>query len=633
MSTQLTLSTVSLAFGHLPLLDRADLRVEAGERLGLIGRNGTGKSTILRLMAGEVEPDTGTIWRSPGIRIARLDQEVPREISRTVFDEVAAGLGDLGDVVAAYHHVAVQLAEGGTGDLLHQLGELQHELEERGGWSVEQRVETVVSRLGLPSERPVSELSGGWRRRVLLAKALVSDPDLLLLDEPTNHLDVEAIRWLEQFLLDYAGALVFVTHDRVLLDRLATRIVELDRGALTSWPGNYGRYLERKADALAVEVEQNAKFDKLLAEEEVWLRQGIKARRTRNEGRVKKLEALRAERAQRRDTQGNVRLEIDGRAASGRLVFELEDVSKSYDGVPVIVRHSQRIMRGDRLGLIGPNGVGKTTFLKLLLGEVAPDSGTVRHGARLDVAYYDQEREQLDPDRSVMDSVSDGSDTIEIAGQRRHVVGYLKDFLFPGERVRSPVASLSGGERNRLLLARLFAKPANVLVLDEPTNDLDIETLELLEELIDEFPGTILLVSHDRAFLNNVVTSCVAFEGDGILREYVGGYDDWLRQRDAMAAQPSAVPVSAPRVQPPPARAAESTPRRKLTFREQREHDALPAAIARLEEEQVNLQRQIAKPDFYKEQADRIKDTLARIDRVAVELDALYERWWQLENL
>ena len=536
----LSLDSVSLAFGHLPLFASADLRIDAGERIALIGRNGSGKSSLLRVLSGETPPDTGTVWRAPGLRVARLEQDVlayrstdekPDDAGkRTVFDEVASGLGTLTGLVTAYHHAAVRVADRGDADSLARLGDLQHQLEERDGWRLEQKVELVISRLSLPADSPMRELSGGWRRRVLLGRALVSEPDLLLLDEPTNHLDIDAIRWLEDFLGGFGGALLFVTHDRAFLTNLATRIVELDRGRLVSWPGSYPVYLEKKADALNAEALALERLDKKLEKEEAWLRQGVKARRTRNEGRVRDLMKLRAERAAYRAESGSVRMSVDAGDASGRLVFEAEDVSKSFANRPIIRGYSQRILRGDRIGLIGPNGSGKTTLLRLLVGDLAPDSGTIRHGVRLEIAYFDQQRALLDPERSVADTVNDGNDIVVINGESRHVIGYLGDFLFPRERAVSPVKLLSGGERNRLMLARLFARPANVLVMDEPTNDLDIETLELLEELIANFDGTILLVSHDRVFLDHIVTSTLAFEGNGVVTEYVGGYEDYLRQ-------------------------------------------------------------------------------------------------------
>jgi ATP-binding cassette subfamily F protein uup len=623
-----------LAFGHLPLFEDADLRIEAGERIALIGRNGTGKSSLLKAVAGEIPLDSGVVWREPGLRVARLDQDVWSDSeTRTVRDEIARGLGPVID------------------------------LESEEGWRHEQMVKLVISRLGLPADRPVRELSGGWRRRTLLAKALVAEPDLLLLDEPTNHLDIDAIRWLEEFIAQFAGAILFVTHDRAFLAKLATRIVELDRGRLTSWPGSYPSFLEKKAAALDAEARDLERLDKKLAQEEVWLRQGVKARRTRNEGRVRDLMALRAERAARRDHVGTVRLAVDSSEQTGKLVFEARDVFKRFGGTTVIDGYSQRIFRGDRVGLIGPNGSGKSTLLRLLVGELAPDDGEIRRGTRLQVAYFDQQREQLDPEATVADTVNDGNTTVIVNGQPRHVLGYLGDFLFPKERALSPVKSLSGGERNRLLLARLFAKPANVLVLDEPTNDLDIETLELLEELVADYPGTVLLVSHDRVFLDRVVTSTLAFEGDGRVTEYVGGYDDYLRQRSAGGARGaqgaqgaggaegaqgaqgargaggaggaggarSAQGAGGAEGAENPARKRERA--RKLSYREQRELEAMPERIAALEDEQTRLKAEAASPEFYKTGADRIRTVLARIDAVHTELDAALARWVELEAI
>jgi ATP-binding cassette subfamily F protein uup len=630
----LTLDRVSLSFGHLPLFEDASLRIEPGERICLIGRNGTGKSSLLRVIAGEAPPDQGSIWRAPGLRLSRLDQDVPAAADRTVFDEVAAGLGELGALVAQYHHVAGQAAH--TDASLAQLGEIQHQLEERDGWRLEQRVETVVTRLSLPADRSLGELSGGWRRRTLLGRALVSSPDLLLLDEPTNHLDIDAIRWLEDYLRDFSGALLFVTHDRAFLSALATRIVDLDRGTLTSWPGSYSSYLDKKAAAEDADERAVERLDKKLLKEEAWLRQGVKARRTRNEGRVRALLDLRAERAAKRAVGGDVRLTIDASESSGRLVFEAERVSKSFDGRPVVAAYTQRILRGDRIGLVGPNGSGKTTLLKLLTGELAPDHGTIKRGARVEIAYFDQQREQLDPERSVADSVNDGSDTVVINGQPRHIIGYLADFLFPRERAISPVKSLSGGERNRLMLARLFARPANVLVMDEPTNDLDIETLELLEELIADFPGTVLLVSHDRAFLDNIVTSTLAFEGAGRVVEYVGGWADYLRQSSG-ARRSGSAPREHERARPaePPARPrprGPSTAGRKLSFKEQREFEALPAQLEALEAEQRRVRAESESPEFFKAGGDHIRSVLARIEQLAAQHDALLARWLELED-
>jgi ATP-binding cassette subfamily F protein uup len=598
-----------MAYGHHPLLDSISLQIDHGERIAVVGRNGSGKSTLLKILSAETAPDAGMVWRAPGVRAARLEQDVPLSSASSVFDVVVDG---------HTHHSA-----------------------EDETWIREHDADLIVSRLSLPRDAVVDTLSGGWRRRVLLARALVGKPDVLLLDEPSNHLDIEAITWLEDFLATYSGAIVFVTHDRVFLQRLATRIVELDRGRLTSWPGDYRTYLRRREEALANEDAARAAFDRTLAQEEAWLRQGIKARRTRNEGRVRQLEALRAERAARREQIGAVRLQsaVDAARAepSGKMVFELADVSKAY-GDTTVVRHcSARIVRGDRVGLIGPNGVGKTTLLRLLLGELAPDDGTVRRGANVAIAYYDQQREQLDPDRTVFDTIGDGNDTITVNGQTRHVNGHLRDFLFSPERARSPVRALSGGERNRLLLARLFTRPANVLVLDEPTNDLDVETLELLEAELAEWPGTLLLVSHDRAFLDNVVTSTLVFEGGGRVQEYVGGYDDWLRQRRAVTPPaPATRTVRRASVAAPShttaSTAAGAPTAKKLSYREQRELDGLPARIEALEAEQRDLNARIAGPEFYKESGDAIAAALARLDAVASDLDTAYSRWHELES-
>jgi ATP-binding cassette subfamily F protein uup len=632
----ITLDQLSLAFGHLPLFERADLRIDAGERIALIGRNGAGKSSLLKVLTGEVAPDSGAVWRAPRLRVARLEQDVPGAGDRTVFDEVASGLGQLGALVADYHHAAIHVGDGTAADpedALVRLGALQHALEEQDGWRLEQKVETVVSRLALPADRPMSELSGGWRRRVLLGKALVSEPDLLLLDEPTNHLDIDAIRWLEEYLRNYSGAILFVTHDRAFLSALATRIIELDRGVLTSWPGGYANYLQKKADALDTEARDLERLDKKLEKEEAWLRQGVKARRTRNEGRVKDLMKLREQRAAYRAQAGGARIAIDSGEATGKMVFEAKRVSKTLGGLPIIRNYSQRILRGDRVGLIGPNGSGKTTLLRMLVGEMAPDEGEIRQGARLQVAYFDQQREQLDPERTVADSVGDGNDSVTVGGEPRHIIGYLADFLFPRERAMSPIKSLSGGERNRLLLARLFARPANVLVLDEPTNDLDIETLELLEERISEFDGTVLLVSHDRVFLDNIVTSTLAFEGGGRVVEYVGGWQDYLRQRGAAPAPPPAVqPAAAPAESRGTAPVATATPARKLSFKEKKELESLPARIEALEAEQARLQQEAASTEFYKSGAEHIRAVLGRIDAIGPEHEAALARWVELEE-
>jgi ATP-binding cassette subfamily F protein uup len=647
-----TLDSVSVAFGHLPLLDRVAFQVDPGERVAVIRRNGTGKSTLLKIIAGAVAPDAGTVWRQPGIVVSRLEQDVPLATTKPVFDVVAEGLGALSEVVTAYHHAAHDVAHDATPAALERLGRLQHELDERDGWRVEERVEMVLDRLGLPRDVPVDTLSGGWRRRVLLARALVAEPDVLVLDEPTNHLDIDAIAWLEAWLLEYPGAVVFVTHDRVFLERIATRIVELDRGRLTSWPGDYATFVRKKDEWLENERLQQAKFDKKLAEEEVWLRQGIKARRTRNEGRVKALEAMRQERAERRERLGSVRLSAERADSPGKMVFEAEGVSKAYGGAPVVGDLALRVQRGDRIGLVGPNGAGKTTLLRMLLGDVAPDTGEVRRGANVQVAYYDQQREQLDPERTVFDTVGDGNDTVTVNGGSKHVHGYLRDFLFSPERARSPVKALSGGERNRLLLARLFTRPANVLVLDEPTNDLDLETLELLEAELVAWTGTLLIVSHDRRFLDNVVTSILVFEGEGRVEEYVGGYADWERYRVAIGAPTSLAASVAPKAVAPVAEApivtatpvapsapaaaptaapAPATARAKLSFKERRELAELPGAIEALEAEREALRLRTAGPDFYKESSGAIREALARLEAIDPQLAAAYERWHALD--
>jgi len=597
-----SLDRVSIAFGHLPLLAGASLQIERRERVCVIGRNGSGKSTLLRMIGGELVPEAGSVWHQPGLRIGSLAQDVPLDDPRSVFTVLSEGLGHL---------------------------------TEMDDWHKEQLVRRTLSRLGLPSGASVHTLSGGWRRRVLLARALVSQPDLLLLDEPTNHLDIETMTWLESLLVDYPGAVVFVTHDRVFLQHVATRIIELDRGVLTSWPGDYTTFLDRKEEWLANEAARHEKFDKRLAEEEAWLRQGIKARRTRNEGRVRALMDMRAERASRRARVGNVRLQVEMADRSGQMVFEADGVTKGFGGDPVVRDASFRVTRGDRIGLIGPNGSGKTTLLRLLMGELEPDSGEVRRGAGVQIAHYDQQREQLDPDRTVFDTIADGADTVVVNGQPQHVHGYLKQFLFPAERALSPVRALSGGERNRLLLARLFTRPANVLVLDEPTNDLDIETLELLEALLVDWPGTLLLVSHDRAFIDNVVTSTLAFEGDGRVEEYVGGYDDWVRQRPEPAppaSRPSDPAPASSRTSASANRHTQEPAAKKLTYREREELEQLPSKIHALEEEQRALTTRIAASDFYKEPADAIARALERVDAIHDELLEALARWDELES-
>ncbi len=632
----ISLEHVSIAYGLLPLLDEVGLQVDAGERIAVIGRNGTGKSTLLQILAGDLHPDRGSVSRHPTLFTARLTQDVPLSVDRSVFDVVAEGLGGVADLMKAYHRAAVAVGHTASEAALDALGRLQQELEKQDGWRLEQRVETVLSQLGLDADARVDTLSGGWRRRVLLARALVGTPDVLLLDEPTNHLDIESITWLEAQLIEYPGAVVFVTHDRSFLQRVATRIVELDRGRLTSWPGDYATFVQKKELWLANEAVQQARFDKRLAGEEVWLRQGIKARRTRDEGRVRALMAMRGERAARRVQMGAVRLQVERADPSGRLVFEIDGIGKAFGETLIMREFSTRIMRGDRIGLIGPNGSGKTTMLRMLLGELSPDRGEVRRGANVEMAYYDQQREQLDPDATVFDTIGQGNDTVTVNGESRHVHGYLRDFLFAPERARSPVKALSGGERNRLLLARLFTRPANVLVLDEPTNDLDVETLELLEAQLIEWPGTLLLISHDRTFLDNVVTSTIVFEGDGRVQEYVGGYADWLRQRDHQkASEPEASQgqdrqVSRGAVAESVVPAA--TARKKLSYHEVRELERLPSAIDTLEAEQAALNATVAAPEFYKAGAAVISATLARLEELHASLVSSYARWDELDS-
>ncbi len=628
----ITLDNASLAFGHHPLLDKASFQLDPGERVGLIGRNGAGKSSLLKVIAGETKLDDGNVWRATSVRIVYVPQEPVLKTGHTVYEAVAEGLGDMQQVLVDYHAVTHSMgsADADIDALMEKMQALQHELDAKDGWGMQAKVETVLSRLSLDADTKVDSLSGGWRKRVALGRALVADPEVLLLDEPTNHLDLEAIQWLEELLLNFNGGVLFITHDRRFLNRLATRIVELDRGTLTDFVGNYENYQIKKEELLAVEATHAAKFDKVLAQEEAWIRQGIKARRTRNEGRVRQLEKLRLERAARRERQGNVKLSLDAGERSGKLVAELDNVVKAYGDRTLINGFSTRILRGDRIGLLGPNGVGKTTLLKLILGELEADSGTIQRGTNMNVAYFDQMREALDEEATLADTISPGSDFVEIGNERKHVISYLEDFLFPPQRSRSPVKSLSGGERNRLLLARLFARPSNVLVLDEPTNDLDIDTLELLESLLQDFPGTLFLVSHDRAFLENTVTQVIAFEDNGQLTEFGGGYDDWLRfteQRTKEAASAPKVKIETPKP------AATSAPTKtKLSYKEQLELDQLPEKIEALEIEQAAINATLADPEIYKtdlEKATALQIKLTELDDALINALA---RWEELES-
>ncbi|MDY0169728.1 MAG: ATP-binding cassette domain-containing protein [Thermoguttaceae bacterium] len=620
------LREVDLQFTGPRLLDGVGLTIDRGERICLIGRNGEGKTTLLRVLNGQIEPDSGEVVRGQGVTTALVDQQVPGDMAGSIFDLVAAGLAQQGKLLAEYHHVSRQLAACDEPALRAQLDELTHRLELTGAWHVEQRVETVLSRMGLDADAEVATLSAGMKRRVLLARALVQDPDLLLLDEPTNHLDIATIEWLEEFLLKQVETILFVTHDRRFLRRLATRVLDLDRGRLTSWACDYDTYEARKEAALAAEAAQQAEFDRRLAHEEKWIRTGILARRTRNEGRARRLVAMRRQRQERRDRPGAARMQLQEAERSGRLVAELKKVSFRYDARPIVRDLSTVVMRGDRIGIIGPNGVGKSTLLRLILGELAPTEGSVRHGTKLQVAYFDQLHAQLDLEKTVVENLSHGSDTVSIDGKKKHVYGYLQEFLFTPDRAKSPVKQLSGGERNRLLLARLLARPSNVLVMDEPTNDLDAETLELLEELLLEYSGTILLVSHDREFLNNVVTSTLVFEGGGRVDEYAGGYDDWLAQRKQPAAEPP------PRVEKPRAEKPRPKPAtRRLSYKEKMELTALPGQIETLEMQQRQLHEAMAAPEFYRQDRQQIVQTAAELDDVDRRLAAAYARWEELE--
>ena len=640
----LILSDASLAYGHVPLLDHAEFQLDPGERVALIGRNGCGKSSLLRALAGQGMLDDGKVWHQPGIRMGYVPQEPPFDPELTVFEAVVAGMGEVSTLLADYHAVSHAMAEAGADQaaLLDRLHALQGELESRQAWSFESQAERVIQRFSLDADARVGTLSGGQKKRLALAQALAVTPDMLLLDEPTNHLDIGAIEWLEDMLIGSGVSMVFITHDRRFLDRVSTRIVELDRGRLLSCPGNFSAYQAKKEQILHDEAVQNAKFDKFLAQEEVWIRKGVEARRTRNEGRVLRLEQLRRDRAARRERQGKVELALDSGDKSGKLVAELVGVSKSFGDKCVVRDFSCRLQRGDKIGLIGPNGAGKTTLLRLILGELAADTGKVRLGTKLQVAYFDQFRTQLDEEAALVDVISPGSDYVEIGNEKKHVIGYLGDFLFAPQRARSPVKSLSGGERNRLLLARLFARPANVLVLDEPTNDLDIETLELLEQLLQDYPGTLFLVSHDRAFLDNVVTQTIASEGDGVWREYAGGYQDWanyqaLRASEEANAARAAGKVAAPnsgrdKAEATPAR-AERPPegKRKLSFKDARELAELPGKIAALEDEQKTIATRLEDPALYQSaplEAQQLSQRLAEIDDA---LMLLLERWAELE--
>lgn len=635
----LNLSNAYLGFGDHPLLDHTELHIEPNERVCLVGRNGAGKSTLMKVLAGEIQLDDGKLTLEKDIVVTRLEQDPPRHVQESVFDYVAEGIAHLSDLLKQYHHISQQMQTDYSDELLTKLSHIQAQLEHNNGWQFENRIQDTLKLLELDPDKKLCELSGGWVRRAALARALVADPDILLLDEPTNHLDVEAITWLEDLLLNFKGSIIFISHDRSFIRKMATRIVDLDRGKLVSYPSNYDLYLDTKAEDLRVEELQNALFDKKLAQEEVWIRQGIKARRTRNEGRVRALKKLREERRNRREVQGSAKIQIDQSTRSGKIVFDIENASYEVAGKTLLKNFSATIQRGDKIALVGANGCGKTTFIKLLLGELQPTSGTIHCGTKLEVAYFDQYRAELDLEKTVMDNVADGKQDIEVNGVKRHVLGYLQDFLFPPKRAMTPVKALSGGERNRLLLAKLLLKPNNLLILDEPTNDLDVETLELLEELLTDYQGTLIIVSHDRQFIDNTVEECFFFEGDGVVNKYIGGYFDAKQQQiqyhASLAAHSQNVKKNEPlAIEPVKAEKPKAEQKKvKLSYKEQRELEALPAQMEALEAEMEALQTEVNSADFFSKEASYTQAQLQKLAEAEMALEQAFERWEQLENI
>tara|TARA_B110001454_G_scaffold176027_1_gene168003 strand:+ start:4227 stop:6164 length:1938 start_codon:yes stop_codon:yes gene_type:complete len=638
------LKGVSLAFGNQVLLNKVDLDINAGERVCVLGRNGEGKSTLLKILNKQIKPDEGLVQHGDTLKVAALQQELPVTDPQTVYEVVASGLGELGETISAYHE---EILKGEHVDLV-RLERLQHVIEAHDGWLWQQKVDAILDRLDLPGDAAFDSMSGGWQRRVMLAQALVSEPDLLILDEPTNHMDIATIRWLEEQLVQFKGTLLFISHDRAFVQALSTRIIELDRGSIYSWKGTYQGFLDHQEQRLAAEETQNALFDKRLAEEEVWIRQGVKARRTRNEGRVERLKEMRNQRSQRRERQGSVSLAMNSAESSGKNVFELENVSFGFDisgdqRKEIVRDFTSVVMRGDRIGLVGPNGAGKSTVMKLLLEQIKPEAGTIKVGTKLDVAYFDQSRSLLDLEKSVAENVGDGKDEVEVAGRSRHILGYLQDFLFEPARARTPVKSLSGGERNRVLLAKLFLKPCNLLIMDEPTNDLDVETLELLEEKLVEYDATLLLVSHDRAFLDNVVTQLWVFDGKGNIDEQVGGYSDWeIRDKATKAEFDAAVKAGSKKAKAPSqsksqksasAPVEKKSSAKKLSYKLQRELDELPKQIEQLEAKQAELGSETGSADFYQKDSDYVAAKLDELQAIEQQLEALEERWLELEEM